>query len=101
MLHNQQNGENKQSISSIEKYTGLYITGRNIKLKRPLWKSFLVPIQAEHDYSRFTLNMGTSRCMTFALPETWPREIHTHNHQKNVYVYSCAINTILPKLDMT
>ena len=71
MLPNEQNGENEQSISSIDKNTVLYTTGRNIKLKRPLWKSFIVPVQAERDhYFRFSLNMGTSRCLTFALPET-------------------------------
>lgn len=71
MLPNEQNGENKQSISSIDKNTVLYTTGRNIKLKRLLWKSFIVPVQVERDYYfRFSLNMGTSRCLTFALPET-------------------------------
>lgn len=85
MLPDEQNGENKQSIPSTDKNTILYTTGRNIKLKRPLWKSFIVPIQAEHDYYfRFSLNMGTSRCLAFAVPEIWLREIHIYNHQKNV-----------------
>lgn len=77
--------------------------GRNRKLTRPLWKTSVVPAQDEHDYSRFTLNMGTSECLTFALLGTQPTEIHTYHQQKNVQeclwlcYFQYSQNWILPK----
>lgn len=49
ILHKHQNGE-KKSILSAGENTVSYTTGRSIiKLIRPLWKTFIVPNQAEHN----------------------------------------------------